>query len=44
MNTTVYREGDRVWLEGVTGWFCRAKESSVHAAQEAVMVAKGRVG
>jgi hypothetical protein len=41
MRTTVHREGDRVWLEGVKGWFCGDKESSVHAAQEAVMQAVG---
>lgn len=42
MKTTVKREGDKVWLEGVSGWFVGDKESSVHAAQEAVMKAAGR--
>jgi hypothetical protein len=37
----MYREGDRVRLAGVTGWFVGAKESSVHAAQEAIMAAAG---
>ena len=41
MNTTVHREGDRVWLEGVKGWHPGDKESSVHAAQEAIMQAVG---
>jgi hypothetical protein len=41
MKTTVHREADRVWIEGVGGWFCGEKESSVHAAQEAVMQAVG---
>jgi hypothetical protein len=41
MKTEVRREGDRVWLEGVTGWSGGDKESSVHAAQEAVMRAVG---
>ncbi len=41
MNTTVRREGDRVWLEGVSGWFVGDRESSVHAAQAAVMDAVG---
>lgn len=41
MKTTVRREGDRVWLEGVNGWFVGDKESSIHAAQEAVMQAIG---
>ena len=41
MKTTVRREDDRVWLEGVQGWFYGEKESSVHAAQEAVMRAIG---
>ena len=39
--TTVHREGDRVWLEGVTGWFVGDRESSVHAAQAAAMAAVG---
>ena len=37
MKTTIRREEDRVWLEGVNGWFVGDKESSVHAAQAAVM-------
>ena len=41
MNTTVRREGDRVWLEGVSGWFVGDRESSVHAAQAAAMEAVG---
>jgi hypothetical protein len=41
MKTTVQREGDRVWLEGVKGWFVGDKESSPHAAQEAAMQAVG---
>lgn len=41
MKTTVHRDGDRVWLEGVEGWFVGQKESSVHAAQEAIMKAVG---
>jgi hypothetical protein len=41
MNTTIHRENDRVWLEGIQGWFVGDKESSVHAAQEAVMQAVG---
>ena len=41
MKTTVRREGDRVWLEGVSGWFAGDQESSVHAAQAAVMQAIG---
>ena len=42
MSTTVKREKDKVWLEGVTGWFVGDQESSVHAAQEAVMQAAGQ--
>ncbi len=41
MKTTIHREGDRVWLEGVSGWFVGDQESSVHAAQAAVMQALG---
>jgi len=41
MNTTVLKEKDRVWLEGVSGWFVGDRESSVHAAQVAVMDAYG---
>jgi hypothetical protein len=41
VNTTVRREGDRVWLEGVNGWFVGDRESSVHAAQAASMEAAG---
>jgi hypothetical protein len=41
MKTTVRREDDRVWLEGVKGWFMGDLESSVHAAQAAVMQAVG---
>jgi hypothetical protein len=39
--TTVHQEGDRVWLEGVNCWFIGDKESSVHAAQEAIMRSLG---
>jgi hypothetical protein len=41
VNTIVRRKGDRVWLEGVHGWFVGDRESSVHAAQAAVMEALG---
>jgi len=41
MKAKIQREKDRVWLEGVKGWFCGDKESSVHAAQEAAMQAVG---
>ena len=41
MNTTVRREDGRVWLEGVSGWSPGERESSVHAAQAAVMEAVG---
>ncbi len=41
MRTTIHKEGDRVVLEGVNGWFVGDKGSSVHAAQEAVMRAVG---
>jgi len=41
MKTSVHRDGDRVWIEGVAGWSSGEKESSVHAAQEAVMQAMG---
>jgi hypothetical protein len=41
MNTTVQRDADRVWLEGVSGWFVGDRESSVHAAQAAAMAAVG---
>jgi hypothetical protein len=41
MKAVLWRDGDKVWLEGVTGWFVGDKESSVHAAQEAVMQAVG---
>ncbi|MHB0938679.1 MAG: hypothetical protein ACYC6A_19970 [Armatimonadota bacterium] len=41
MKTTVHRDGDRVWLEGVTGWSVGDQESSVHAAQAAIMQALG---
>ena len=41
MKTTVHREGDQVWLEGVQGWHCGDRESSVHAAQAATMEAAG---
>lgn len=40
-NMRVRRDGDRVWIDGVKGWFCGDKESSVHAAQEAAMQAIG---
>jgi len=39
--TTIHKLAGTVWLEGVDGWFCGDKESSVHAAQEAVMQAVG---
>lgn len=42
MKTTVLKEKDRVWLEGVNGWFVGDRESSVHAAQAAVMEAVGK--
>jgi len=41
MKTSVHREGDRVWLEGVTGWSVGDRESSVHAAQTTIMQALG---
>ena len=41
MNTTLHRDQDRVWLEGVSGWFVGDRESSVHAAQAAAMAAVG---
>ena len=41
MNTSIKRQDDRVWLEGVKGWFVGDRESSVHAAQAAVMEAVG---
>lgn len=41
MNTTVHHDADRVWLEGVSGWFIGDRESSVHAAQAAAMAAVG---
>jgi hypothetical protein len=41
MNSGVRHEGDRVWIEGTAGWSFREKQSSVHAAQEAVMQALG---
>jgi ribosomal protein L20 len=41
MKIEVKRKGKKVWLDGVTGWFVGDKESSVHAAQEAVMQAAG---
>jgi hypothetical protein len=41
MKTTVHREDDRVWIEGVSGWFVGDRESSVHAAEAAVMEALG---
>ena len=41
MKTKVCRERDRVWLEEVSGWFVGDRESSVHAAQAAVMEAIG---
>lgn len=39
--TTVRRDGDRVWLEGVNGWSPHDRQSSVQAAQAAVMEAAG---
>ena len=41
MKTEVHREGDRVWIVATAGWSCFDKQSSVHAAQEAVMRAIG---
>jgi len=41
MKTSLKRDGDKVWLEGVAGWFVGDKVSSVHAAQEAVLRAAG---
>jgi hypothetical protein len=41
MTTRVCRDGDRVLLEGVGGWFVGDRESSVHAAQAAAMDALG---
>lgn len=41
MNTKVRREHDRVWIDGVTGWSVRDRQSSVHAAHETVMRAVG---
>jgi hypothetical protein len=41
MKTRVRREDDRVWLKGVSGWFVGDRESSVHAAEAAVMEAVG---
>lgn len=41
MKTVVRREDDRVWLEGISGWFVGDRESSVHAAQAAAMEAVG---
>jgi hypothetical protein len=39
MKTTVLKDKDRVWLEGVSGWFSGDRESSVHAAEAAIMEA-----
>jgi len=39
--SNVQREGDKVWIEGVKGWYFSQKGSSVHAAMEAVMRAAG---
>jgi len=41
MTTTVHCKDDRVWLEGVRGWFVGDRESSVHAAAAVVMEALG---
>ncbi|MDF1512714.1 MAG: hypothetical protein P1S60_02775 [Anaerolineae bacterium] len=41
MQTTVIKDKDRVWLEGVNGWFMGDRESSVHAAQAAIMESLG---
>jgi hypothetical protein len=35
--TNVQREGDKVWIDGVKGWYFSEKASSVHAAMETVM-------
>ena len=41
LRTTVKRDGDRIWLEGVTGWHPIRQSSSIHAAQAAIMAALG---
>ena len=41
MNTSVHEQNGSVTLEDISGWFVGDKESSVHAAQEAVMQALG---
>ena len=41
MKTTVFKDADRVWLQGVSGWFVGDRESSVHAAEAAIMEALG---
>ena len=41
VKTTIRTEGSRTWLEGVKGWFCGGKESSIHAGHESVMQALG---
>ena len=41
MSVQVRRDDGRVWIDGVEGWAPWEKESSVHAAEEAVMRAVG---
>ena len=41
MHARVRREDDRIWVDGVHGWFVGDRESSVHAAQAAIMEALG---
>lgn len=41
MRAMVRRDADRVWLEGVHGWRIGERDSSVHAAQAAIMEALG---
>jgi hypothetical protein len=41
MNTNVYREADRVTIPAASGWSPHDKQSSVHAAEEAVIQALG---
>ena len=40
-SANVRREGDRVWIEGVSAWTMGERPSSIHAAQAAVMRAVG---
>jgi hypothetical protein len=41
LNNNVYRDGSKVWLDGIEGWSPSEKASSVHAAIEVVMRALG---